>query len=370
MNGKRGKTDNFLWILTLICLAVGAVTIVRFGIYEEEIPEALAAEEPSEEPQIEETPLAVEPVSEPVVYTEAEMIAMGLAEDKEAPVIEGVEDRSFDQGSNISYKRGITVTDNSGEEIEPVIDTGDLNSMVLGDYTVTYTATDSAGNTTTESCVFSIVVPEEPSRELVDSMAQEILDQILTEDMSRYDRAYAIFRWIHNNISYVGDGVHDQLEKAAYIALTEYDADCYGYYAVSAVLLSLADIDNVMVKRDSQTSLHYWNLVEMESGWYHFDASPRRTGDPYRCFLQTDAQVAYYGTTYPGRSDYYKFDDTGLPERGTEILYYSRYLEEEEEPEETEETEETAGETDAEAAGEAEAAAGETQQTEGAADGQ
>ncbi len=55
---------------------------------------------------------------------------------------------------------GAVVTDNSGETIEAVI-TGTVDSNALGDYVITYTATDSSGNTFTITRTVSVVYAPE-----------------------------------------------------------------------------------------------------------------------------------------------------------------------------------------------------------------
>ena len=61
--------------------------------------------------------------------------------------------------------------------------------------------------------------------------------------------------------------------------------------------------------------------MHIESGWYHCDASPRREGDHYKCFMQTDAQIQAYTESYPQHPNYYTFDPELYPERATEIIY-------------------------------------------------
>jgi len=68
--------------------------------------------------------------------------------DKEVPVITGVVDRISYYGDTIDMTSYLTVTDNSGETIEPKI-TGDYDFNTPGEYNLNATATDSAGNTAT-----------------------------------------------------------------------------------------------------------------------------------------------------------------------------------------------------------------------------
>ena len=78
-------------------------------------------------------------------------------------------------------------------------------------------------------------------------------------------------------------------------------------------------IDNLPVERYQGRSSHFWLLVNIGTGWYHYDASPQSAEDPFRCFMKTDAQVnAYARSRQDGRRDYYKIDYTKYPELATE----------------------------------------------------
>ena len=44
-------------------------------------------------------------------------------------------------------------------------------------------------------------------------------------------------------------------------------------------------------------------------------------GDPYLCFMQTDAQIAEYTKNHTKKPNYYTFDPDLYPERATEIIF-------------------------------------------------
>jgi len=81
-------------------------------------------------------------------------VPITITADATAPIITVGGAPSFELGSTPSEadfldQAQITITDNSGEVIVPVIDLSGVNWMQEGTYTATVTATDSAGNTTT-----------------------------------------------------------------------------------------------------------------------------------------------------------------------------------------------------------------------------
>ena len=51
------------------------------------------------------------------------------------------------------------------------------------------------------------------------------------------------------------------------------------------------DIEKIPAK-----TRHYWNLVDIGDGWYHFDSTPRK--DKSEFFLLTDAELEAYSSTH------------------------------------------------------------------------
>ena len=147
----------------------------------------------------------------------------------------------------------------------------------------------------------------------------DVLDGIVTADMTRMEQARAVFDYVHDNIYYTGSSDKSDWEAGAYAGLTTGKGDCFTYYAVSRALLTVLEIDNLPVERVGGEARHYWNLVDCGDGWYHFDACPRSSRLPYfLSFMFTDQQAADY-TAEAGRC-YYDFDGTLLPERAQEII--------------------------------------------------
>lgn len=190
------------------------------------------------------------------------------------------------------------------------------------------------------------------TQEELDKLVADVLDVIVSEDMTTLEQARAVFDYVHSNISYTGHADKSDWVNGAYVGLTTGRGDCFTYYAVSRALLDALEIDNLPVERVGGKTLHFWNLVNCGDGWYHFDACPRSLKMPiFLSFMVTDEQVAAF-TAMAGRS-YYDFDGTLLPERATETITKTWpkprpvETEETEEPAESEEPAETgeAGET-------------------------
>lgn len=234
------------------------------------------------------------------------------------PTFSPMEDLTVNMGQTVSYRKGITATDDRDGELSFQIDSSGVNLEKEGTYVITYTATDSSGNTTTVERKINVSASLVINQELVEEKAKEILGKILKEDMTDHDKIYTIFYYVRRNVAY-SSAPNKDIYSAAYYAMVKRKGDCYNYFAMAKVLLDQCGIDNLPVERYKGKSSHYWLLVNIGTGWYHYDPSPQSLEDPFRCFMKTDAQVkAYAKSRTDGRSDYYKFDESKYPDRATE----------------------------------------------------
>ena len=270
-----------------------------------EAPTALPTEVPTAVP----TP---EPTATPIP----------LPQDTQAPVIEGAQDIHIFLGDTVTYRKGITVTDDSGEVPMLTIDTSQVNLTAAGIYPVVYRAEDSSGNVSSVGIVLQVM--EKPSVEevAVRELAEELLEKLIKPEMTDYDKAYTLWNWCRKNIRYAyTGGDRSSVWTGAYEGLHDRYGDCYAYYATYTVLLEACGIKTLCVEGVGGDSNHWWNLVNIGDGWYHCDSSPRTKGDSYRCFMQTDAQVQAYTEWNRKKENYYTFDGSLYPERATEIIY-------------------------------------------------
>lgn len=233
---------------------------------------------------------------------------LSVLADTDAPTILGIRDLSVYVGGTVSYRAGVSATDGS-TSVTVQVDASRVNLKKPGTYTVYYTATDAAGNTSTLAA--SVTVLEIPYS-LISDYANDILDDILTEGMTQRQKARAIYDWMTANISYAAYADKTYWMRAAYHGFTGGKGDCYVYYAMSRILLDCAGIENMEIQRDDPDKPHYWNLVNCGDGWYHFDTCPHYKNYPLECFMLTDAEVKRYSETCV--KDYYSFDESLYPD--------------------------------------------------------
>lgn len=235
-------------------------------------------------------------------------VTVTVKEDKEPPVISGAKDLVVTIGDSISYKKGITVTDNKDKKLSFSVNNSEVNLKKAGSYTVTYTAEDTAGNQAKRTIQVEVKEAQITEEQLF-KQCDKVLDKILKTDMTKREEAYAIYRWIKKNIGYSGTSDKSDWITEAYRGLTEYTGDCFTYYAVAQALLTRAEIDNMCVTRVGGRTKHYWNLVNCGDGWYHYDSCPNK--DHKETFMMTDKEAKEY-TNIRG-NNYYTFDKSLYP---------------------------------------------------------
>ncbi len=221
--------------------------------------------------------------------------ALTLYEDTEAPVIQGAADFIHFVGENISYRRNVRVSDNSGEEITLEIDSSGVNLGAEGVYPVVYTAKDRAGNIGSVTVNLTVMVRRYTLEE-VNALADLVLAQIITPDMSDRDKAWAIYSYVISHVAYISHEEKGDWIKAAYKGLAESRGDCYTYACTAKALLTRAGIANMDIQKIPSGTEHYWNLVDVGDGWYHFDTTPRT--DHPTIFLWTEAELMEYSAQH------------------------------------------------------------------------
>jgi transglutaminase-like putative cysteine protease len=240
--------------------------------------------------------------------------ALTVLPNTEPPRITGALDIVVMVGGSIMFRRDVTAEDAFGNPLEIEVDSSAVDVTTPGVYTAIYTAVDSAG-LTTEVTIRVYVVEVDP--EDVRARSREVLDGILREGMTQLEQARAIFDWIGANVRYAADFKQDNIYEGAHQALVHRRGDCFVFYSISEVLLTLAGIPNMGISRVGGRNNHHWNLVNPdEMGWHHFDATPSqvRTIDRFM-FTQSQAREftrIIYGQT--GETNYFVYDPELYPE--------------------------------------------------------
>lgn len=227
-----------------------------------------------------------------------------LVEDVTPPVIRGVRAIVAGVGSSVAYKRGVSVSDDISEEenINLQVDISSVDMNTTGTYPVIYRAVDEAGNTNTVSTTIS-VVENVYSEEVVMEMADSVLQSIVKPEMSQRDVAYAIILFMKNRMFFTDVSTKSgNWLQGAYDGLATRSGDCWNYACVSQALLTRAGITNRMIWNVPGAQEHYWNLVDLGDGWYHFDSVARLDGTLF--FLYNDEDLMEYSSTHGRTHDY------------------------------------------------------------------
>ena len=225
-----------------------------------------------------------------------------LEQDTEAPSIAGVADLRVIKGNSVAYRKNIVVTDNCEEGLELTVDNSAVDLNQVGSYPITYIARDLAGNETTASATVTVLEKTYDENELY-AVADGILANIIHEGMTQPEKLEAIYAYIQSHIMYIDHSDKDNYVKAAYEGLIGGKGDCYVYASSAKVLLTRAGITNMDIEKIPSRSRHYWNLVNIDGNWYHFDTTPRTSGRPHIC-MWTETQLMEYSTAHYNSHNY------------------------------------------------------------------
>lgn len=228
-------------------------------------------------------------------------VTLTLKEDTDFPVITGVKDIIIAVGHNVQYKNGVTVTDECKEGLTLNVDNSKVNINQSGEYEVIYTAKDAAGHETTATCILS-VRDRVYSLEEVNSMADSVIAKIIKPGMSAQDKCRAIFNYVKSHVAYISHSEKGNYIRAAYEGLADGKGDCYVYACTSKVLLTRAGVPNYDIAKIPAKTQHYWNLVDIGTGWLHFDTTPRK--DHPTIFLWDDATMMAYSARHYNSHNY------------------------------------------------------------------
>ncbi len=230
-----------------------------------------------------------------------------VREDETPPVITAA-NRTVYFGDNIRFSDGVKAVDNNDGEVKVSVDTSKFVRDEAGAYPVTFSAEDSAGNRSSKTVIFTLKKkPAEYvySQEYINSEFNALYDRIITGSMTKKQKMRAIYDYIRENISYTGTSdKSSDWEQEALRAYRSKGGDSWSFYALSRKLLTMAGVDNKEMERTGSDSFHYWNLVEYEGEWYHFDTCPHYKDYPIDSFMLTEEQAKAYSEKTGGYYDH------------------------------------------------------------------
>lgn len=129
---------------------------------------------------------------------------------------------------------------------------------------------------TAQDCMQAMAQAEE--------LADSVISQLISEDMSQEDRAWALYSWLCSNVEYDQRYYSDKSSmpyesQTALGALRDGTAICGGYSHALKLLFEKAGIPCFNVTGVYYGEYHMWNIACLDGRWLWFDATSDRGSD-------------------------------------------------------------------------------------------
>ena len=108
--------------------------------------------------------------------------------------------------------------------------------------------------------------------------AMEIIDEIITDDMTDYEKEKAVYDWLVGYVCYDEEAFNpldENLDKYNYYpygVLKYHSAICVGNATTFKLFMDMLGID-CMIIHCTEEGEHAWNLVCLDDEWYHVDVT-------------------------------------------------------------------------------------------------
>lgn len=157
-------------------------------------------------------------------------------------------------------------------------------------------------------------------REIYDA-AQAVIDAIITDGMSDFEKENAVYNWLVNSVNY--DWTHQDImvetsrdSYGPYGGLVNHSAVCLGYAATFQLLMDMTGVECVTVVGAvlHNTGDHAWNLVRLDGNWYGVDSAWDASGRE----LAEDYEWQYFNMTDQELIEMRQWDYDSVPKAATE----------------------------------------------------
>lgn len=125
-------------------------------------------------------------------------------------------------------------------------------------------------------------------------MASAVLDEIIKDDMSDYDKEKAVFDWMCDNLNNENVTLlinEDQLQPdTPYGVLKNKYAVCVGYATTFRLFMQMMDIECKVVHNND--CYHTWDEVKLDDNWYYVDVYSAVDNHDYLYFNMNDEMLS------------------------------------------------------------------------------
>lgn len=102
-----------------------------------------------------------------------------------------------------------------------------------------------------------------------------VIDEVITDDMTAYEKEKAIYDWQHAWVNFSQDSLNpiddaNDNNYTPYGVFKTHDAICVGNATTFKLFMDALDIPCVII-HSTENGEHAWDLVQIEGEWYHVD---------------------------------------------------------------------------------------------------
>lgn len=121
--------------------------------------------------------------------------------------------------------------------MEVTVDRSRIDIKTPGEYEVTYTARDRAGNETSMTAIITLS-PVKITEEQLDAAADAVLADLVNDRMTLAEKTWEIYKYVNTHVRYWDSSDKNDWRAEAYRGITEGWGDCFTYFSVSQILLT------------------------------------------------------------------------------------------------------------------------------------
>lgn len=181
-----------------------------------------------------------------------------VSTDSTPPVFSGLSELSVPKGSKPNYTKGVVAKDAKDGVVSFTYDDSKVDLTKAGTYYMTYSATDTSGNTVTKRRKVTVTHNAADTKELVSSVAAGVKDDVIS--LRNYVRSS-----IRYSSSWGGD-------DPVWYGFKNRTGNCYVHAMCLQALLREKGYETMLIWVTDKS--HYWNLVKIDGVWRHVDATP------------------------------------------------------------------------------------------------
>lgn len=127
-----------------------------------------------------------------------------------------------------------------------------------------------------QACLKQTPIPDtEPKAKQLYKAVVDIMDSVITEEMSDFDKELALHDYLVTHCTYSENTDQPSTSDIyrAYGALVNHNAVCNGYAEALQLLFKCVGLESEFVIGLAGGVDHAWNLVKLDGKWYHLDAT-------------------------------------------------------------------------------------------------